>query len=79
MPKTKNRKFVAKEEQKVGSELKNRSDEKSTSKKGSNSALDGKVSKFKLTEKIDISKNEQHSMKKKKHKKKTKKKRKKKK
>ncbi len=59
MPKKKNRKFVAEEEQKVEYEIKNLSVEKSTSKKGSNSALDEKVSKVELTEMIDVSNNEQ--------------------
>ncbi len=40
MPKNKNRKFIAKEEQKVEPEMKNLSDEKTTSEKGSNFALD---------------------------------------
>ncbi len=39
--------------------MKNLGDEKTTSEKGSISALDGKVSKVKLTEKINISKIEQ--------------------
>ncbi len=46
MPKKKNQKFVAEEEQKVESEMKNPSDEKTTSEKGSISASYGKVLKW---------------------------------
>ncbi len=56
--KKKNRKFGAEEEQKVESELKNLSDKKGTSEEGSNSALDEKVSKVELREKIDMMKND---------------------
>ncbi len=39
--------------------MKCQSDEKSTSEKGSITALDGKVSKVELTDKIEINENEQ--------------------